>query len=973
MEEAIATVSELSGKAIRDVPNVSIHKYGENSSLFFLSQEPISNRRSLNNFPMELVQLSFIKRLDLSFNFLSVLPNEIGTMVNLRHIVLSSNTFSTFPEALCNLSKLQTLVLSKNSISELPPQICRMSELRELDLFMNKLREVHFKEPLMQLSSISLHANRIKELSSTLATLPMLTRLDISNNAISTLEPLGPAKKLQRLECSGCALLSLALLTQPDLPLNQSLTVLVVSRNRELTSIDDLRTPQLTELRAVSCNIERVTSNLEHCPKLRILDLDGNPIRERLRLNCAKLEMIGLCNTKVILFPDLNNGQLLELALADSRIAQLPRTVSPTLSLLRRLYLQGNEIVEFNSDFFHALHHLQELSLRFNGLQKIDDFRFKNTLVSLDLAGNQLCELHPDVFSDCSALTSLDLSANHLSDLPDSLWQCKNLVHLNVFSNCLRFVSVRIGNLAKLSALYAGNNMLTDLPKELSGLKSLQLLHVAGNFIVAFDEEHKFESLEKLYAGRNLLQEFPNSFSQALKLNTLDLSANKITNVLVKRPFCNLQELILSHNGMTAIQLKLGGPQTFPKLVCLDISSNPINVVPDIGGIATLEIVNLLFCNISVLSRKQLEDFSKVDLIYMQGNPIERGRQLRVSFVERKTDLLMTDLFKHKNKIEMVHRLKNSSTMVDEENDADLAGNGLLVSWSEVKGARSTQEDAIAVRTSGEGPEAMHLFAVFDGHRGSDVAQLCAVHFPATLRVHLSDPNQTVASALKATFGDVSKTIAKERLSDGATVAVALIQQETIALAHLGDARVVLFSLAPASRLLTSEEEESATSSSTISVSPSNYRHMTRKLVQTKNNERVLVTATLDHTAKNRVERRRVEQELGGFVSEAGHVMGDCAVTRALGDLAFSPFVTNEPSVVTLPRTGTELFLVVACDGFWDACSNERALHIISDHLTQSGDPSTCSLHLRDYALSMGSTDNISVLCLVFPAGLKRQ
>jgi hypothetical protein len=48
------------------------------------------------------------------------------------------------------------------------------------------------------------------------------------------------------------------------------------------------------------------------------------------------------------------------------------------------------------------------------------------------------------------------------------------------------------------------------------------------------------------------------------------------------------------------------------------------------------------------------------------------------------------------------------------------------------------------------------------------------------------------------------------------------------------------------------------------------------------------------------------------FVSDGGHVMGDIAVTRALGDMQFSPFVANEPSIVTLERTGREVFAVIA-------------------------------------------------------------
>ena len=126
--------------------------------------------------------------------------------------------------------------------------------------------------------------------------------------------------------------------------------------------------------------------------------------------------------------------------------------------------------------------------------------------------------------------------------------------------------------------------------------------------------------------------------------------------------------------------------------------------------------------------------------------------------------------------------------------------------------------------------------------------------------------------------------------------------------------------------------------------------------------DEVIQTSTLDHTVKNKSERRRVEYELGGYVSEQGHVMGDIAVTRALGDLKFLPYVTNEPSVLVCRRKGTEILLIVACDGLWDCISNEEAYRLVSTFVLKGGDPSQAALMLRDYALSMGSLDNISVI-----------
>ncbi len=928
--------------------------------------------------PHELFSLLQIKRLDLSFNQLATLPGELVTLVNLRHLILTGNKFAVMPDVLCDMDKLQTLVLSKNAIREVPMAITRMAELRELDLFMNKIAQLAFLEPTRELRTLSVRANKLSELSDTLVQLRSLTHLDVSNNKIPSLVPLAHMPRLARLECAGCSLRSLAVLGQPNLPLCASLTVLVVSRNPELTTLCDLSCPLLSELRAVGCSIDRVPTSFQNCPRLRVLDLDSNPVSELLSLATPKLENLGVCNTKLHLFPKLEFGALVELALANSQVARMPEKATPPLKTLRRLYLQENDIWEIQHDFLLELSLLQDLSLRGNKLMRVPrEMVVGPALVMLDLASNCLVDLPGGLFDTASSLMQLNLAENHLSDLPPSLWTCSNLMFLNVFCNKLESVSPQIGNLAKLRELFLGNNKLKTLPPEMSLLCQLKLLHIAGNTIRTISPTLQLDALEKFYASRNHMDGFPDCLSRCSRLDTLDLSGNVIVTAVVASCFPNLQELILSHNGMHVFQTPRGAGDTFPKLVCLDLSNNEINAVPEIEGIRTLEIVNLLHCNISHLTRKQLDEYAHLSLLYMQGNPVEKTRQLRVSFVEHKTDLLMADLHKTPHNVALGYRLRNSST------DADLSsmatadenvgpGVDLLFSWSEIKGARTTQEDAISVRSEMQGEEQMQLFAVFDGHRGSDVSKLCAVHFPTLLRTQLANPAHTTITAIKATFEGLAKIIVTRELSDGATAAVALIQQENIAIAHLGDARAVLFSQAsaPGPRGHHSDEDESATSSSTITASPTNFRHMTRKVVRVPDGGSVQITATMDHTAKNRVERRRVEQELGGFVSEAGHVMGDCAVTRALGDLQFSPFVTNEPSIMLLPRTGKEMFIVVACDGFWDVCSNEKALHIALDHLKAGGDSSKCSLHLRDYALSMGSQDNISVLCVLFPAFL---
>ncbi len=328
--------------------------------------------------------------------------------------------------------------------------------------------------------------------------------------------------------------------------------------------------------------------------------------------------------------------------------------------------------------------------MRFNKIKSFPlDFCFQKTLVVIDLAGNRLHSIPSDCFRFCSELSSLNLSDNELCDLPSSIWDCTKLQWLNFFSNNIRDFSSDIGKLIHLRELYAGNNILTLLPKEMVALGSLKILHLAGNAIEVLDAGVLGQSLEKLYFSRNDLFEFPNSLTRLTKLETIDFSGNKISHATITGVFPALQELVLSHNRLE--QFSFSQKEcSFPKLVVLDLSSNEISSVPDVSEVKDLEILNLLHCNISHVNCKRLDQHAKLSIIYMQGNPVEKSRDLRLSFVERKTDLLITDLFKGPNNtMHVVPRLRSSTD--GQEND-------ILSSWSEIKGARTTQEDTMTVR-----------------------------------------------------------------------------------------------------------------------------------------------------------------------------------------------------------------------------------------------------------------------------------
>ena len=255
---------------------------------------------------------------------------------------------------LMSMGELHTLGLGRNQLTSIPPNLGKMIELRELDLFMNKLRILTLSEPVPKLHSLLLRANRIAELSDSLLNLSALTYLDVSNNKIESLLPLAQLPCLKKLECSSCKIINLNVFSMRDSPLCQSISVLNVSCNRQITSVVDLQTPNLTEMRAMNCSIDRVASKLTMCTKLKVLDLDGNPLRH-VSLESPKLEVLAICGSKLHQFPVLDAGNLIEIASANTQLRRMPERADAATVNLRRLYLQRNNIAEIGSSYLESL------------------------------------------------------------------------------------------------------------------------------------------------------------------------------------------------------------------------------------------------------------------------------------------------------------------------------------------------------------------------------------------------------------------------------------------------------------------------------------------------------------------------------------------------------------------------------------------------------------------------------------------
>ncbi|BAF18083.2 protein phosphatase 2C 50 [Oryza sativa Japonica Group] len=262
-----------------------------------------------------------------------------------------------------------------------------------------------------------------------------------------------------------------------------------------------------------------------------------------------------------------------------------------------------------------------------------------------------------------------------------------------------------------------------------------------------------------------------------------------------------------------------------------------------------------------------------------------------------------------------------------------------------------------------------HLFGVFDGHGGAEVANYCRERIHVVLSEELKRLGKNLGEMgevdMKEHWDDVF-TKCFQRVDDevsgrvtrvvngggevrsepvtaenvGSTAVVALVCSSHVVVANCGDSRIVLC------------------------------------------RGKEPVALSIDHKPDRKDERARIEAQGGKVIQWNGYrVSGILAMSRSIGDRYLKPFVIPKPEVMVVPRAKDDDCLILASDGLWDVVSNEEACKVarrqillwhknngaaspLSDEGEGSTDPAAQAAadYLMRLALKKGSEDNITVI-----------
>ncbi|KAM3350529.1 hypothetical protein ACQJBY_022948 [Aegilops geniculata] len=262
-----------------------------------------------------------------------------------------------------------------------------------------------------------------------------------------------------------------------------------------------------------------------------------------------------------------------------------------------------------------------------------------------------------------------------------------------------------------------------------------------------------------------------------------------------------------------------------------------------------------------------------------------------------------------------------------------------------------------------------HLFGVYDGHGGSEVANYCRDKIHVVLREvlragsglgELGEVGEVdVKEPWEKIFGDCFQKVDDEvsgkasRLSNG--------RPEPIAADNVGSTAVV--AIVCSSHVITANCGDS-------------------RVVLCRGKEPIALS--VDHKPDRKDERARIEAAGGKVIDWNGYrVSGILAMSRSIGDRYLKPFLIPKPEVSIVARAKDDDCLILASDGLWDVMSNEDACKVARRQIllwyknnndganSDGGSEPTmnpaakaaadCLVRL---ALSKGSGDNISVIVI---------
>ncbi len=427
----------------------------------------------------------------------------IGNLSNVTNLDISHNQITVLTLNLTALVKLKRLDVSFNKLTALPNfQVPQPVQLEEIWIGNNSLEKLPTDESywkaLTHLKVLVLERNKLRALCPQLANLVALEVLDVRNNDISYIDPeISLCQNLSKLLIVGNILKTIpSHLLSAEKNLTQQLLLFLKNKlDPNIAVTQKVSTgnsiPLLKSTKAKEDFIQKLfdisSQNLRNedwkgnevwkiCAHNQIKKLCANknklsifPVDEHL-FSCAALEII-----------ELTHNLIQDISVAESDL-------KTEFGAIRSCNLSHNRInVSVGSNIFSLsmFINLQEIILTNNCLTFIPPSLERLPLVTVIMDVNSITEIHPKTLLSWSkSLAFLDLSSNKVNTIPArELAQCHSLTHLNLSSNDILDIPPQLGLCTQLKHLKLEANPTKSIRSAILSKPTSQILEYLRNKI----------------------------------------------------------------------------------------------------------------------------------------------------------------------------------------------------------------------------------------------------------------------------------------------------------------------------------------------------------------------------------------------------------------------------------------------------------------------------------------------------------
>lgn len=580
--------------------------------------------RKLNDIPIEVFQIDALEadekyweimqltKIDLSFNNISIIPNEINIIEELLILKLRDNKLNKLPSELFQCIKINHLDIGNNILDgELNDNIGKLVDLQEIYLFSNKLTSIpsSFGNCIL-LRILQLQDNKITELPDIFHKFISIVSINLSNNKIASLPiSFSELTNIKMLELKGNSISNL-----PNLSKLESLNFLDASENK----LENFPILPFTLLN--SDGSSKMNDNMDKNKNKSNLDrlyLGNNRIRiidiKSLLSNLFITELQIHNNSLTEIPEEIGELNLLKvLDISNNNLDGLP-SVLGFMSALQKLSLEGNPIRTIRRSLLSSTAALKTflksrdvneesgerkiLKSKISSGNSIDDMNIEvleGIIRSINIGGE--LNLSKKSFGDEFILKYLcdNLASSHIFD---SSMNCISLTSLNLSDNLLTMKSLDVFQFMPcLNILNLSNNSLGDIinpTRRIYFPQSLKRLDVSKNRLKSIHLEVLLSNLnlQSLTCSSNLIDSIPSCLNDHTNLNYIDFDSNKINSLSTIKwlKLVKLDVILLSNNKIISIlELVNTSPHT------IKIDNNCITEIPpSIGYNANLTSFNI--------------------------------------------------------------------------------------------------------------------------------------------------------------------------------------------------------------------------------------------------------------------------------------------------------------------------------------------------------------------------------------------